>query len=75
VLKNVFRRDGDMWQIVYEGHPLGSIQPMLGISYIHRLMKHEEEVISCADLEEELGKNTTDRDAEQVRELKEARKR
>src|SRR5262245_5441251 len=45
----VFRRDGDVWRIAYDGKSL-RLKDAKGLQYIARLLRHPGEEFHCADL-------------------------
>lgn len=48
--KNVFRKDGDFWQVAYQGSATITIKNSKGMFYIHRLLGKPDESISAMEL-------------------------
>ena len=46
----VLRRNGDVWNIVFEGHELPPVRHLAGMTYIAELIKAKGMPISAADL-------------------------
>jgi hypothetical protein len=47
----IFKRRGDMWEVIYEGHSPFFIKDTLGARYIEYLLYHPNDPISSFDLE------------------------
>jgi len=50
--RNVFRKRGDFWEIVFQGEEVGPLKHAKGLSYIHLLLRHPSEEISVEKLSE-----------------------
>ncbi len=45
--ENIFRKDGDYWQVAYQGSATTTIKNSKGMSYIHRLLEKPDESIAA----------------------------
>ena len=57
--KNIFRKKGNAWEICFQGCEIFLLSDMLGLSYIHYLLRNPNKEINVATLEMVNGGNMT----------------